>query len=90
MFFLLEPCYPYWKELLDQAPPLTIPKHHTSQTSLLHPLEPTEPHERAYNPNDVNDDPIECDAPEWPSNSDDVVSNIRKAAASFLLALRVI
>ena len=65
--------HPNWKELLDQAPPITIPKPHCPLPyHLLLPLEPAEPQsdlEDPRDPNDVNyDDPM---APQWPPDESD-------------------
>ena len=79
--------HPNWKEILDQAPPITRAKPHNSQPPLL-PLEPQGDLENGHVPPD-DDDPMEFDTPEWPTDrSDDDISDARKAAGRFLLALK--
>ena len=46
--------HPNWKELLDQAPPITRPKPHNHQTPLLQPLEPEGDLEGGHDPHDIN------------------------------------
>ena len=83
--------HPNWKELLDQAPPITKPKLNQSANSSASFLE-CESQGEIESDNDQQDDsndPMDFSTPEWPTDSSgDDVSDARKAAGKFLLGLK--
>ena len=83
--------HPNWKELLDQAPPITRPKLNQSANSSASFPECESPGEieSDNDQQDDNNDPMDFSTPEWPTNSSgDGVSEARKAAGKFLLGLK--
>jgi hypothetical protein len=84
--------HPNWKELLDQAPPITRPKlnqfSHNSSASFLEHESQSEV-ESSIDQQDDGNDPMDFSTPEWPTDSsDDGISDARKAAGRFLLGLK--
>ncbi len=84
--------HPNWKELLDQAPPITRPKlnqfSNNSSASFLEHESQSEVESSMDQQDDCND-PMDFSIPEWPiDSSGDGISDTRKAAGRFLLGLK--
>ena len=83
--------HPNWKELLDQAPPITRPKLNQSANSSASFLECESQGEIESDDDQQDDsnDPMDFSTPEWPTNSSgDGVSDAIKAAGKFLHGLK--